>query len=61
MKVAESSSDESSLESLDSPVPKCKKKKEKRRAAAKERKQSSSALKHQMVNVDLSQLVELVK
>ena len=61
MRVSESSSDESSSKSLDSPVPKCKKKKDKRRSAAKEGKQSSSGAKHQMVNVDLSQLVELIK
>ena len=61
MRVPESSSDESSSESLDSPVPKCKKKKDKCRAAAKEGKRSSSGAKRQMVNVDLSQLVELVK
>ena len=61
MRVPESSSDESSSESLDSPVPKRKKKKDKCQAAAKEGKQSSSGAKCQMVNVDLSQLVELVK
>ena len=62
VKEPETSSDESSL---NSPVPKCKKKKKKHHPAAAsggtKGSSSGSGQKTKMVNVDFSQLLELVK
>ena len=61
VKVPKTSSYESSSESLDSLVAKRKKKRKKCRWSDKDGTEGSTARKCQTVNVDLNQLMELVK